>query len=107
MVLTIIEIDGSETIVSCLTSYLHPEECAKYHRGMLGCNPECPHLKKKGDTKISKKWVIKNKVITQLKIIKNLLAQVPKDIAPEEDNAINFYKAQEYVNKILRDYPGG
>ena len=46
-VLIIIEEDGNQSIVTCLTNYLYPEECKKYHRGMLGCNPKCPHFKNK------------------------------------------------------------
>ena len=48
--------------------------------------------------------IIKNKVITDIKIIQNLLSQVPKNKAPEDDIAINFYKAQDYVNKVLERY---
>lgn len=48
--------------------------------------------------------IIKNKVITDMKIIQNLLSHVPKNKAPEDDIAINFYKAQDYVNKVLERY---
>lgn len=48
--------------------------------------------------------IIKNKVITDIKIIQNLLSQVPKNKAPEDDIAINFYKAQDFVNKVLERY---
>jgi len=37
---------GDEIIITCPTNHLNPEECNKYHQGMLGCDPNCPYLKR-------------------------------------------------------------
>lgn len=47
--LLIIEEDGSEVYMTCSTNYFNEEECHKHHRGMMGCDPNCPHKPKEGE----------------------------------------------------------
>lgn len=48
--------------------------------------------------------VFKNVVFSDLRMMRTRLADVPRDIAPKDDRAIIFYKAQQALDRIIKRY---
>lgn len=37
------DIEGEEIQIGCLTNFMNEKKCKEFHRGMLGCAPDCPY----------------------------------------------------------------